>query len=158
MLCWAYTKRDIENMLHCMAPPSITCGISVWKLKHVVFKQASAFIQFIVLYFPVYIWVHACTWASDKYSSEIPYLSEYKHGHIFSINKFLTWHLNESSIYSDPACISYHSLVQGTMAGANIGVYKFGSMVRGQHVYKSVWLTKLVSASCGKTTNVTNTL
>ena len=48
------------------------------------------------------------------------------------------------------------------MAGASTSVYKFDSLVRGQHVYKNVWtshsltgVVKLVSASqCGKTTNV----
>ena len=37
------------------------------------------------------------------------------------------------------------------MAGGSISVYKSGSVARGQHVYKRVWLTKHVSASCGKT-------
>ena len=73
----------------------------------------------------------------------------------------LTQRLNESHIYSDPAFISYCSPVQSTMAGASIGVYEFGSVVRGQHIYKSesVWLIKLVSVyHVGKTTNMMNTL
>ena len=51
------------------------------------------------------------------------------------------------------------------MAGAITIVYEFDSVVRGQHVYESVWtspmtgVVKLVSASqCGKTTNVINKL
>ena len=58
--------------------------------------------------------------------------------------------------------ISYCSPVQGRMAGASVGVYEFGSVVGGQNICKSVWLTKHISASCrktkGKTTNVTITL
>ena len=36
--------------------------------------------------------------------------------------------------------ISYCSPVKGRMVGASIGVYEFDSMVRGQHVHKSVWI------------------
>ena len=48
------------------------------------------------------------------------------------------------------AFISYCSPVQGRMAGASIAVYEFGSMVRGQHADKIVWLIKHVSTLCGK--------
>ena len=49
------------------------------------------------------------------------------------------------------------------MAGASASVYEFDSVVRGQHVYKSVWtsLTDWCSETrkrCGKTTNVINKL
>ena len=44
------------------------------------------------------------------------------------------------------------------MAGTNIGVYEFGSMVRGQHVFKSEWLTKRICTLCGKPINMKNTL
>ena len=48
-----------------------------------------------------------------------------------------------------PKLISYYSPVQGRMAGASTSVYKFGSMVRGQHVYKSVWIS--LTDWCSKT-------
>ena len=35
------------------------------------------------------------------------------------------------------------------MAGASTSVYEFDSMVRGQHVYKSVWTS--LTDWCGKT-------
>ena len=35
------------------------------------------------------------------------------------------------------------------MAGANTSVYKFDSMIWGQHVYKSVWIS--LSDWCSKT-------
>ena len=38
-----------------------------------------------------------------------------------------------------PALISYCLPVQGRMAGASTSVYEFDNVVRGQHVYKSVW-------------------
>ena len=38
-----------------------------------------------------------------------------------------------------PAFISYCSPIQGRMAGASTSVYEFDNVVRGQHVYKSVW-------------------
>ena len=50
-----------------------------------------------------------------------------------------------------PAFIFYCSPVQGRMGDAGTGVYEFSSVVRGQHIYNSVWLTKCVSASCRKT-------
>ena len=48
------------------------------------------------------------------------------------------------------ALISYCSPVQGRMAGASTRVYEFDSVVRGQHVYKSVWtlLTDWCSKIC----------
>ena len=36
------------------------------------------------------------------------------------------------------ALISYCSAVQGRMAGASASVYKFDSVVRGQHFYQKV--------------------
>ena len=36
--------------------------------------------------------------------------------------------------------ISYCSPVQGRMAGTSISVAEFDSVIRGQHVYKSVWI------------------
>ena len=51
------------------------------------------------------------------------------------------------------------------MAGASTTVYEFDSVVRGQHIYKSVWTSlidrcsKTQSASlCGKTMNAINML
>ena len=47
------------------------------------------------------------------------------------------------------------------MAGTSTSVYEFDNAVRGQHVLKVHGfhsVTKHVSASCGKTTNVMNTL
>ena len=47
------------------------------------------------------------------------------------------------------------------MAGASTSVYTFSSVVSGQYEYKVHGLhslTKHVNASCGKETNVTNTL
>ena len=46
--------------------------------------------------------------------------------------------------------IFYCSLVQGRMAGASTSVYEFDNVVRGQHVYKSVWtsLTDWCSKTC----------
>ena len=35
--------------------------------------------------------------------------------------------------------ISYCSPVRDRMAGANTGAYEFDSVVRGLHVYKTVW-------------------
>ena len=46
-----------------------------------------------------------------------------------------------------PAFISYCSPVQNAMAGASTSVYKFNSVVRGQHVYKSAW-TPLTDKTC----------
>ena len=42
------------------------------------------------------------------------------------------------------------SPVQGRMAGGSTSVYEFDSVVRGQHVYKSVWtsLTDWRSKTC----------
>ena len=37
------------------------------------------------------------------------------------------------------ALICYCSPVQGGMAGTSTSVYEFDSVVRGQHIYKSVW-------------------
>ena len=48
--------------------------------------------------------------------------------------------LNESSVYSDPGVYSYCLPVQGRMAGTSISVAEFDSVIRGQHVYKSVWI------------------
>ena len=42
-------------------------------------------------------------------------------------------------MYLNPALISHCSSVQGRMAGASTNVYEFDSMVRSQHVHKSVW-------------------
>ena len=50
----------------------------------------------------------------------------------------------------NPVLISYYSAVQDKMAGANTSVYEFDSVVRGQHVHKSVWtsLTHWCSKIC----------
>ena len=47
--------------------------------------------------------------------------------------------LNESGVYLTPVLISYCSPAQGRMVGASTTVYEFDSMVKGQHVYKSLW-------------------
>ena len=52
----------------------------------------------------------------------------------------LTRHWKKPSIYSDPGVYFLMLPGQGKMAGANTGVYKFDSMVRGQHVDNSVWM------------------
>ena len=52
---------------------------------------------------------------------------------------FLTWRLNESSVYSNPGIISYCSPDQARMAGASTSVYKFDNVAIGQHIYKSDW-------------------
>ena len=62
---------------------------------------------------------------------------------------FLTRRLNESSVYLTPTLISYCSPAQGRMVGASTSVYEFDSVVRGQHVYKSLrtpltdWCSKI---------------
>ena len=63
--------------------------------------------------------------------------------------RFLTRHLNDSGVYLNPALISYCSPVQVRMAGASTSVYEFDSMVRGQHIYKSVWTS--LTDWCSKT-------
>ena len=37
------------------------------------------------------------------------------------------------------------------MTGASTSIYNFNSVVRGQHFYKSVWTSWLLSDWCGKT-------
>ena len=39
-----------------------------------------------------------------------------------------------------PVFISYCSPIQGKMAGASTSVAEFDSVIRGQHIYKSVWI------------------
>ena len=56
--------------------------------------------------------------------------------------------MSAASVWT-PALISYSSPVQGRMAGASTSVYKFDSVVRGQHVYKSVWTS--LTDWCSKT-------
>ena len=48
-----------------------------------------------------------------------------------------------------PVLISYCLPVQGKMAGASTSVYEFESVVRGQHIYKSVWTS--LTDWCSKT-------
>ena len=45
--------------------------------------------------------------------------------------------------------LTSYSPVQGRMAGASTSVYEFDSVVRGQHVYKSVWTS--LTDWCSKT-------
>ena len=45
--------------------------------------------------------------------------------------------------------ISYCSPFQGRMEGASTSVYEFENMIRGQHVYKSVWIS--LTDWCSKT-------
>ena len=65
------------------------------------------------------------------------------------------------SIYLDPGIllpIAYLSRVEWQVLFM-IGVYDVDSMVRGQHVYKSIWTpltNQHISVSCRKTTNMAN--
>ena len=60
----------------------------------------------------------------------LPYLSIYVH-HV---------ELLVLKLVFDPAFRSYHLVpVQDGMAGTNTGVYEFDSVVRGLHIYKTVW-------------------
>ena len=64
--------------------------------------------------------------------------------------RFLTRCLNESGIYLNPGINFLHcSPVQGRMAGASTSIYKFDSVFRGQHIYKSVWTS--LTNWCSKT-------
>ena len=57
---------------------------------------------------------------------------------------------NESGIYLNPALISYCSPVQDRMAGASTSVYECDSMVRGQHIYRSVHVWTSLTDWCSK--------
>ena len=52
---------------------------------------------------------------------------------------FISWYLNESSVYSDPGVYFYCSPVQSRKARASTGVCELDSMVIGQHIYKRVY-------------------
>ena len=52
-----------------------------------------------------------------------------------------------SAYIQSRAFISYCSPVQGRMAGASTSVYEFNSVVRCQHIYKSIW-TLLTDKTC----------
>ena len=51
----------------------------------------------------------------------------------------MTRRLNESSVYSVPAFISYCSPVQSRKTCVSASIYEFDSVAIGQHVYKRVW-------------------
>ena len=62
----------------------------------------------------------------------------------------LTSRFNESGVYLNPGVNYLFSPVQSRIASVTTSVYQFDSMVRGQHVYKSVWssLTDWCSKIC----------
>ena len=62
---------------------------------------------------------------------------------------FLTWHLIESGVYLNTSVNLLLFTLQGRMAGASTSINEFDDVVRGQHVYKSVWT--LLTDWCSKT-------
>ena len=72
---------------------------------------------------------------------------------------FLTWCLNESSVYSDPS-IYFSLFACPDKWQVPVPVfYEFDSVVWCQHVYKSAWTPvtdKCMSASCRKTMNMSH--